>query len=438
MEQYFKNAGQLQRFGPRYVVFLLFLASAFSFVDRQILSILFEPIKAEFDLSDTQLGFLGGIAFALTYSIMGVPLAMLADRRGRKGIITASLAVFSIMTAFCGAAGSFATLTLARIGVGIGEAGVNPSSSSMIADLFPKEKRSTPMAIIAAGAPLGMLTGLIGGSLVAATWGWRMAFLAVGLPGVILAIIFWLTVREPERGRSDNRENSMLDAPSLSETFRYMWRTKTLRYIVLAMTVATIPGFGANAWFPAFFMRTHELSIEQAGIILGLGGALSGMVGAIVGGIAFDRLARNSMASAVKLIAWSQLVALPASILLYTAEHLVLATIFLIIPSMCAAFFAGPTSALVQGLSRVRMRAVAASITMLSVNLVGLGLGPTLIGVLSDVFAPRFGEESLRYALMVVGMLITLSAYFFFRAAATVEDDMKAVDIAEATQNYTA
>ena len=226
MEQYFKNAGQPQRFGPRYVVFLLFLASAFSFVDRQILSILFEPIKAEFDLSDTQLGFLGGIAFALTYSIMGVPLAMLADRRGRKGIITASLAVFSIMTAFCGAAGSFATLTLARIGVGIGEAGVNPSSSSMIADLFPKEKRSTPMAIVAAGEPLGMLTGLIGGSLVAATWGWRMAFLVVGLPGVLLALIFWLTVREPERGSSDNREDSMHDAPSLTETFRYMWRTK--------------------------------------------------------------------------------------------------------------------------------------------------------------------------------------------------------------------
>ena len=143
------------------------------------------------------------------------------------------------------------------------------------------------------------------------------------------------------------------------------------------------------------------------------------------------------MASAVKLIAWSQLVALPASILLYTAEHLVLATIFLVIPSMCAAFFAGPSSALVQSLSRVRMRAVAASITMLSVNLVGLGLGPTLIGVLSDVFAPRFGEESLRYALMVVGMLITLSAYFFFRAAATVEEDIKAVDSAEATQNCT-
>jgi predicted MFS family arabinose efflux permease len=432
VKQRIKSSNQLERFGPHYIVFLLFLASAFSFVDRQILSILFEPIKGEFDLSDTQLGLLGGIAFALTYSILGVPLAMLADRRGRKGIITASLAIFSIMTAFCGAAGSFATLVLARIGVGIGEAGVNPSSSSMIADLFPKEKRSTPMAIVAAGAPLGMLTGLIGGSLVAATWGWRAAFLVVGLPGVLLAILFWFTVREPERGSSDNRESSMRDAPSLTETFRYMWRTKTLRYVVLAITVATIPGFGANAWFPAFFMRTHELSIEQAGIILGLGGALSGMVGAIVGGIAFDRLARTSMAKAVKLVAWSQLVAFPASLLLYTAEHLVLATIFLVIPSMCAAFFAGRTSALVQSLSRVRMRAVAASITMLSVNLVGLGLGPTIIGVLSDVLEPRLGEDSLRYALMVVGLLIILSAFFFFRAAATVEDDMKAVDIAEA------
>ena len=141
MNLHTKNSDQLNRFGPRYVVFLLFLAAAFSFVDRQILSIMFEPIKAEFDLSDTQLGFLGGIAFALTYSVLGVPLAMLADRRGRKGIITASLAIFSITTAFCGAAGSFATLALARIGVGIGEAGVNPASSSIIADLYPKERR---------------------------------------------------------------------------------------------------------------------------------------------------------------------------------------------------------------------------------------------------------------------------------------------------------
>lgn len=432
MNLHTKNSDQLNRFGPRYVVFLLFLAAAFSFVDRQILSIMFEPIKAEFDLSDTQLGFLGGIAFALTYSVLGVPLAMLADRRGRKGIITASLAIFSITTAFCGAAGSFATLALARIGVGIGEAGVNPASSSIIADLYPKERRSTPMAFVTAGAPFGMLTGLIGGSLVAATWGWRAAFLVVGLPGVILAIIFWFTVREPERGSSDNRESSMRDAPSLIVTFRYMWHTKTLRYLVLAITVATIPGFGANAWFPAFFMRTHGLSIEQAGIILGLGGALSGMIGAIVGGIVFDRLAMTSVSMAVKVMAWSQLIAYPASLLLYTTDNLVLAITFLVIPAMCSAFFAGPTAALIQNLSRVRMRAVAASITMLSVNLVGLGLGPTIIGVLSDLFQPGFGEDSLRNALIGVGLFLGLSAFFFFRAAATVEEDMKTVDIAEA------
>ena len=433
MTQRIENSSHLDKFGPRYVVFLLFLAYAFSFVDRQILSILFEPIKAEFDLSDTQLGFLGGIAFALTYSLLGVPLAMLADRRARKGIITASLAMFSIMTALCGAAGSFLTLALARIGVGIGEAGVNPSSQSMIADLFPKEKRSTPMAIVSAGAPFGMLTGLIGGSLVAATWGWRTAFLVVGLPGLLLAIIFWLTVREPKRGSSDNRESSMRDAPSLFETFRYMWRTKTLRYLVLAMTVTTIPGYGANAWFPAFFMRAHELSIDQAGIILGLGGALTGMVGAIIGGITFDRLAKTSMTNAVKLIGWSQIIAYPASLLLYTADHLVSAIIFLIIPSMCSAFFAGPVAALVQSLSQVRMRAVAASITMLSVNLIGLGLGPTLIGILSDILEPAFGADSLRYALIVVGLFSVLSAFFFLRAANSVEDDIKTVDIAEAS-----
>ena len=179
-------------------------------------------------------------------------------------------------------------------------------------------------------------------------------------------------------------------------------------------------------------MRTHGLSIEQAGIILGLGGALSGMIGAIVGGLVFDKLAKTSVAMAVKVLAWSQLIAYPASLLLYTTDHLVLAIIFLVIPAMCSAFFAGPTAALVQSLSRVRMRAVAASITMLSVNLVGLGLGPTIIGVLSDLFQPGFGEDSLRNALIGIGLFLGLSAFFFFRAAATVEEDMKTVDIAEA------
>lgn len=423
---------RLEKFGPRYVVFLLFLAYAFSFVDRQILSTLFEPIKAEFDLSDTQLGFLGGMAFALTYSVLGVPLALLADRRGRKGIITASLAIFSTMTVLCGAAGSFAMLILARVGVGIGEAGVNPASQSIIADLFPKEKRSTPMAIVMAGAPVGMLTGLIGGSLIAATWGWRAAFYVVGLPGLLLAIIFWFTMREPKRGGADNREGSMRDAPSLIETFRYMWCTKSLRYVVFAITLASIPGYGAGAWFPAFFMRTHELTLVQAGLILGLGGALSALAGTFAGGIAFDRFAKTSMASAVRLLGWSQMVGVPAALIVYTADHLVLAVVFMTIPAFCSAFFAAPTFALVQSLAQVRMRAVAASITLLSLNLISLGLGPLLIGILSDLLAPQFGEESLRNALAIVSMFSVLAAFLYLRAAAEVEDDIKTVDLAEA------
>lgn len=420
------------KFGPHYVVFLLFLAYAFSFVDRQILSILFEPVKAEFELSDTQLGFLGGIAFALTYSILGIPLAMLADRGRRKGIISASLAMFSAMTVLCGAAGSFVMLALARLGVGIGEAGVNPASQSIIADLFPKEKRATPMAIVMAGAPVGMLTGLIGGSLIASTYGWRAAFYVVGLPGVLLAIVFWFTMREPERGGADKREVSMRDAPSLIETFYYIWRTKSLRYAVLAITVASIPGYGASAWFPAFFMRTHELTLAQAGMIIGLGGALSGLAGALAGGIAFDRFAKTSMASAVRLMAWSQMVAVPASILLFTIDHLVLAVIVMIIPAFCTSFYAGPTFALVQSLAQVRMRAVAASITMLTVNLIGLGLGPQLIGILSDLLSSQFSAGSLRYALAIVSLFSMLAAYFYLRAAAEVEGDIKTVELAEA------
>ena len=190
---------------PYYVLGLLFLAYTFSFVDRQILSILFEPIKAEMGLSDTQLGFLGGLAFALFYATLGIPIAMLADRGVRTRIITASLVVFSAMTALCGFAQNFWHLALARIGVGVGEAGVNPASHSIIADIFPPARRSTAMGLIAVGPNAGMLIGLAAGGILSVQYGWRVTIMAVGLPGLLLGLIFWLTVREPRRGGSESR-----------------------------------------------------------------------------------------------------------------------------------------------------------------------------------------------------------------------------------------
>lgn len=287
-----------------YTVFLLFLAFAFTFIDRQILSILFEPIKADLDLSDTQLGFLGGMAFSLTYSLLGVPLAMLADRRGRKSIITWSLTIFSTMTVLCGMAASFIYLAMARIGVGIGEAGVNPASQSIVADLYPPEKRSAPMSVIAAGAPVGIIFGLIGGGWIANEFGWRVAFFVVGAPGLVLALVMALTLREPRRGMADGHDENLRDAPSLLTVLGFMWRSPAPRNLLIASTLANVAGYGVNSWFPAFFMRTHDLSLTEVGVIVGLAGGTAGLIGALLGGWLFDKVsASRSTAAALKLLA---------------------------------------------------------------------------------------------------------------------------------------
>lgn len=418
--------------GPRYIIILLFLAYAFSYVDRQILAILFEPIKAELALSDTQLGFLGGIAFALTYSLLGIPLALLADRRGRKGIITASLAIFSLMTVCCGMAGSFIQMAMARVGVGIGEAGINPASQSIISDLYPADQRSTPMSVVAMGAPVGMMMGLMGGGYVAGEYGWRVAFYIVGMPGVLLALLMWFTMKEPQRGKADAREQSMEAAPSFKETLGYMWRTKAIRYLLLGVTFTSIPGYGITSWFPSFFMRSFDISIGQAGLILGLGAGLVSAFGVMAGGIAYDRLAKVSHARGMRMLALVIVVAFPLSLALYFSESINVAIGFLIIPAFFSAFYLGPTNALMQSLAQVRMRAVASALTMLTVNLIGLGIGPQLIGIISDLLNPTYGSDSLRYALAIVASFSFIAAYFFLKTARFVEDDLQTVELAEA------
>ncbi|MYE12521.1 MAG: MFS transporter, partial [Gammaproteobacteria bacterium] len=287
---------------PYYVLALLFLAYTFSFVDRQILSILFEPIKAEMELSDTQLGFLGGLAFALFYSTLGVPIAMLADRSMRTRIITVSLVVFSAMTALCGLAQNFWHLALARVGVGVGEAGVNPASHSIIADIFPPAKRSTAMGLIAVGPNAGMLIGLAAGGILSVQYGWRVTIMAVGLPGLLLALIFWLTVREPRRGGSESRSADVA-APPVRESVVYMWRNRAMRHLVIGAMMKGIGGYGLVSWMPSFLIRTHDLSAAQVGLLLGVGLGVIGGLGAFLGGYLNDRLSKRRAGAGLAVIA---------------------------------------------------------------------------------------------------------------------------------------
>ncbi|WP_293375375.1 MFS transporter [Phenylobacterium sp. SCN 70-31] len=405
----------------RTALVLLFLAFTFSIMDRQIVSILAEPIKLEFGLSDTQLGFLGGLAFAAFYVTLGLPLAMMADRGGRKTIITFSLATFSAMTAICGLAQNFWHLLLARFGVGIGEAGVNPSSHSILADYYPPEKRSGVMSIIALGANVGMLLGLVLGGFVAHQYGWRAAFFVVGLPGVLLALAVHFFLKEAPRGFSEGRASAAVEPPPLRESVAYFWSNRAMRHLIAASMVAATISYGMGQWQPAFFMRSFGLTPAQVGVMLaGVFGVMGGL-GAVTGGWLTDRLQQRRVPWGVWMIAVSQLVMIPFQIAAFLSSSPYVALALFALPAFLSGFYLGPSLALVQSLARLRMRSVAAAVKMLCVNLFGLGIGPMLIGVFSDMLRPSLGQESLRYSLIIFAGAHLWAAVHFYLCGRNLE-----------------
>lgn len=398
---------------PNYTLVLLFAAFACSFVDRQILSILLEPIRQEMDLSDTQLGFLGGLAFALFYATLGVPIAMLADRSNRKRIITASLVVFSFMTVLCGMAQNFLQLAAARVGVGVGEAGVNPASHSIIADLYPQEKRATAMGFLAIGTNVGMLIGMGLGGVLSLYFGWRVALMTVGLPGLLLACIFWLTVREPARGAADKLEAPQKALP-VKDSLYYMWHNRAMRHIVIGSMLVAVSSYGISAWLPSFFIRTHGLSTAQVGLLLAVFGGILGGVGAFLGGYMNDRLAKQKQGRGLLAIALITVTAYPFTVAMYLSPTFGMAAAFLAIPAFTSGMFLGPSMAYVQSLAKLRMRSFAAAIKMMTLNLVGLGIGPQAVGLISDALKPSYGEDSLRIALVIISAVSLWGALHFY------------------------
>jgi MFS family permease len=277
-----------------YTLGVLFVVYVFNFIDRSILGILNQAIKDDLGFSDTQMGFLGGIAFAIFYSILGVPIARLADRSVRRNVLAVSLTVWSVMTAVCGFAGSFMQLMLGRIGVAVGEAGGSPPSHSMISDMFPPSSRATALAIYALGIPVGNMIGNLAGGWINEAFDWRTAFIVVGLPGLVLAVIVVLTVKEPVRGASEVTLRDDQEVPPVSVVFRYLWSLKSFRYMSLAGAMHAFVGYGVGYWLPAFFIRSHGLGTAEIGrwvFFLGF----AGMAGTFLGGYFADRLARRDL-----------------------------------------------------------------------------------------------------------------------------------------------
>jgi len=418
--------------GPRYkwyVLTILTIVYTFNFIDRQILVILQEPIKAELGLSDTQLGLLTGLAFAALYVILGIPIARFADLNNRKNVVAASLAVWSTMTALSGTAANFTQLMLTRIGVGVGEAGGSPPSHSIISDYFPPEKRATALSIYSMGIYFGIFLGFIVGGVIAKYFGWRVAFYALGIPGILIALILYFTVREPIKGHSDAQDLEE-ETPSLGEVIKILLRNKTFMFLSLGCGFHTFITYGVGNFLPSFMQRVHGIDIAHAGIVLGLTMGAGGAIGTFAGGYLGDRLRNKDM----RWYIWVPIIAglvnnIPSAFLIFSGNAQVALWVTLF-TSMFTAFYLGPVIAVCHSLVNAKMRSFTSAILFFILNLIGLGFGPLVIGYLSDVFKPTYGNLSLRYAFLASFIAGIISLIFFILASRSYLDDLKAAKLA--------
>ncbi|HEC00158.1 MAG TPA: MFS transporter [Sphingomonadales bacterium] len=408
----------------RYILFVLMLVYASNYVDRQIIGVLLQPIKQDLGLSDTQLGFLSGIGFAIFYATLGIPLARWADRNNRVALISLAIAIWSGMTALCGAANNFVQLGLARIGVGVGEAGCTPPAHSLIADYFEPKERVRAMAIYALGAPIGVLLGYLLGGWVNEIYGWRIAFLVVGGPGIILALVVRFTIKEPVRGQSENIKITESDTPSVKETITHVWAQKSFRHMVFGTALLALTGYGVAVWFPAFLIRSHGMNTGEIGTWLALISGGGGILGTLFGGYFGEYLDKRDRRWNAWLPALAMLFSLPFALLSFMAESSFWSLVLIIPMGIAPAVHAAPVYATVQGLVGLRMRAMAAALLFFITNLIGMGLGPQIIGVLSDLLMAKFGDDSLRYTLMIVLVFAIWSAVHFFLASKSLRSDL--------------
>ncbi len=410
-----------------YVLGVLSLTYAFSFMDRQILSILLEDIRAEFVLSDLQLGLLSGIAFALFYATLGIPIARLADRFNRVSIVSLAVAIWSAMTALCGAAGNFWQLFLARVGVGVGEAGGSPPSHSIISDYFSKEERGFAMSIYSLGTSLGMLFGLVMGGFVAEYYGWRWAFVCAGVPGLALALLLKFTVREPVRGAMEEMTQAgKAPAPeqkeSMSDAFRALWANRSYRYVNLAHMCGVFVGYGFTVWKPPLYLRQFDLSQSEVGLVIGLTSAGLGVPGMLLGGYLADRLSTRDVRGPAWLCAAAVLLAAPVYMLALWSSDWIMTTLLIGLGIFLYSLSHAPGLAIVQTVVEPHRRAQAAAYVFFLSNMLGLGLGPVLVGSLSDGFSAEFAHRSLNAALGLVTLVLFMAGALYWQTAKVLRE----------------
>lgn len=410
---------------PGYVLFVMALVYVVNYLDRQILGILNPQIQAEFHLSDLQLGLLGGPAFAVIYATLGIPIAVLAERANRRNIIAAAMALFSVMTALCSLSVQFWHLLLARFGTGIGEAGTGPSINSVIADLYPPQKRAAALSFYTAGLNVGLLFAFFGGGWLAEHYGWRVTFLAAGIPGLLLAVLLILTVKEPKRGVVERLPDT--NAPSLVATFGYLWRQRSFRWFSVGTAMSAFAGYAGITFIPVFLVHTHHLSLHFIGFILSLLTGVCGAVGTYLAGVFADRFGKRDVRWNMYVPIVATFIGLPCTPIFYLASDWKIALVAAIGPAFVGAAFVGPAYAMTQALVPLRMRTRAAAILLFILNIIGYAPAAWIIGGISVALKPTLGADSLRYALMC-GMIPTLiGAICYWRASRTLQADIARV-----------
>lgn len=388
-----------ERSGYRaYVMVMLVLVYTFNFIDRQIISILAVPIKADLGLSDTQLGLMAGLAFALFYTALGIPIALWADRGNRVSIMTLALTVWSAMTAVCGAAQNFWQLFFARMGVGVGEAGGVAPAHSLISDYYPSSQRARALGTYAFGIPIGSALGIVLGGVVASRVDWRFAFFAVGVAGVLFAPLFKLTVKEPLRGRYD--KPATLPATSLRAFMARIKSKRSFWLMAAGASFSSMAGYGFFFWLPSFFVRSFGLSLLDASLYYGGILLVGGLFGIWLGGVLADRFgsARRSAYLLVPAIAF--FLTVPFYALAILSTNLVLAFFLFLVPTALGLAWLGPIISAVQHVVPANMRATASAVFLFIINLLGLGLGTVVLGALSDFLTQAFAQEALRYSIL--------------------------------------
>jgi predicted MFS family arabinose efflux permease len=407
----------------RYALAMLTVAYAFNFIDRQILVIIQESIKLEMGLSDAQLGLLSGFSFALVYIIAGIPIAYWADRGNRRNIISLAVGVWSGMTAVSGFATNYLQLMLARVGVGIGEAGGSPPAHSMISDYYAPNQRGTAMGIYSAGLHGGIFVGFLLGGFINEWLGWRAAFMVVGLPGVAFAVLFRLTVTEPPRGRWESQEAADY-RPSLRETLQLLIRYRSFWYLATAAGLTAFIGYGTGNFAPSFLMRSHGLSVSEVGVLMAFAGGGSGLVGTLLGGVLADRLAKRDPRWYLWLPVFAGCVGLPLAFPYLLMDDLRVVVVLLFVVNMMINTYLGPCLAISHTLVPPRMRALTSAVLFFVLNLIGLGMGPLATGMLSDYFSKTHGDDGLRYAMLVVVLIGSTGVLFFILAARRLPHDL--------------